>query len=46
MLRWASEHAASTDDAKARMGLAALDALSDSELLQAPDQALVDAVID
>ena len=28
------------------MGLAALDALSESELLQLPDQALVDAVID
>ena len=46
MLRWASEHAASSDDAKARMGIAALDALSDSELLQEQDQALVDAVID
>jgi hypothetical protein len=46
MLRWASEHAASADDAKSRMGLAALDALGDSELLQKPDQALVDAVID
>ena len=46
MLRWASEQASSTEDPKARMGLAALDALSDSELLQAPDQALVDAVID
>jgi hypothetical protein len=33
------------EDAKARMGLAALDALSESELLQVPDQALVDAVI-
>lgn len=28
------------------MGIAALDALSDSELLQSSDQALVDAVID
>lgn len=46
MLRWASKHASSADDATARMGLAVLDALSDSELLQAPDQALVDAVID
>lgn len=46
MLRWASEHAVSSEDAKARMGLAALDALSESELLQLPDQALVDAVID
>jgi hypothetical protein len=46
MLRWASEQATSTEDAKARMGLAVLDALSDSELLQEPDQALVDAVID
>lgn len=46
MLRWASEHAVSREDAKARMGLAALDALSESELLQLRDQALVDAVID
>jgi ribosome assembly protein YihI (activator of Der GTPase) len=46
MLRWASEQATSEEDAKARMGLAVLDALSESELLQAPDQALVDAVID
>lgn len=46
MLRWASEQAASTDDAKSRMGVAALEALSESELLQEPDQTLVDAVID
>ena len=46
MLRWASERATSGTDAEARMGLAALDALSDSELLQPPDQALVDAVLD
>jgi hypothetical protein len=46
MLRWASEHAVSTEDATARMGLAVLDALSESELLQLPDQALVDAVLD
>lgn len=46
MLRWASEQAASGDAAKARMGVAALEALSTSELLQEPDQDLVDAVID
>ncbi|MEI4270559.1 hypothetical protein TEK04_02385 [Klenkia sp. LSe6-5] len=46
MLRWASEQATSSQDAQARMGLAVLDALSDSELLQPPDQALVDAVLD
>ncbi len=46
MLRWASEQATSDEDPKARMGLAVLDALSDSELLQEPDQSLVDAVID
>jgi hypothetical protein len=46
MLRWASEQAASQDSYKARMGVAALDALSLSELLQEPDQMLVDAVID
>jgi hypothetical protein len=46
MLRWASEQAASSDLARARMGVAALDALSTSELLQEPDQDLVDAVLD
>jgi hypothetical protein len=46
LLRWASEQATSENDAKARMGLAVLDALSESELLQAPDRALVDAVVD
>ena len=46
MLRWASELAGSGDPANARVGVAALDALSASELLQEPDQALVDAVID
>jgi hypothetical protein len=46
MLRWASEQAASADIATSRMGVAALDALSTSELLQEPDQNLVDAVID
>ena len=46
MLRWASEQAASKDNATSRMGVAALDALSTSELLQEPDQNLVDAVID
>lgn len=46
MLRWASEQAASSDPARAVMGVAALDALSTSELLQTPDQGLVDTVID
>jgi ribosome assembly protein YihI (activator of Der GTPase) len=46
MLRWASELAVSDDDAKARMGVAALAALSGSELLQEEDQQLVDAVLD
>jgi hypothetical protein len=46
MLRWASEQAAAPEPTQARMGIAALDALSASELLQQPDQVLVDAVID
>ncbi len=46
MLRWASEQAASSDPTQARMGVAALAALSTSELLQEADHALVDAVID
>ncbi len=46
LLRWASEMAASSEPARARMGVAALGALSTSELLQEPDQDLVDAVID
>lgn len=41
MLRWASEQAASPETVKAGMGLAALEALSTSELLQEPDQSLV-----
>jgi hypothetical protein len=46
MLRWASDEAASKDGTKSRMGVAALGALSTSELLQEPDQNLVDAVLD
>ncbi|WP_461024522.1 hypothetical protein [Thalassiella azotivora] len=46
MLRWASEQAASSDDATSRLGVAALAALSGSDLLQEPDQDLVDAVLD
>ena len=46
LLRWASEQAASGEPTKARMGVAALAALSASELLQEADQDLVDAVID
>lgn len=45
MLRWASEQAASVEPAKARMGIAALDALSGSELLQKSDGMIVDAVL-
>lgn len=45
MLHWASEQAASVEPAKARMGIAALDALSGSELLQEPDGMIVDAVL-
>lgn len=46
MLRWASEQAASTEPAKARMGIAALDALNGSDLLQKPDGMIVEAVLD
>ncbi len=46
LLRWASELAASPEPARASMGVAALEALGTSELLQKPDQALVDAVLD
>lgn len=46
MLRWASEQAVSEKLAQGRVGVAALDALNTSELLQEADQALVDAVID
>ena len=47
MLRWASEQAVSPGAlATAGMGLAALDALRASELLQAADRELLDAVID
>lgn len=47
MLRWASESAASGDNTVlAGIGLAALDALGDSELLQAEDQVFIDKVLD
>ena len=45
LLRWAAEQATSPDIAKARMGVAALDALSTSELLQDADRQLVSAVM-
>lgn len=45
MLRWASEQAASSDAARADMGVAALQALSRSELMQEPDRELVVAVM-
>lgn len=47
MLRWAGESAAAQDnDTLAAVGLAALDALGSSELLQAEDQNFIDRVLD
>lgn len=47
MLRWASESAAAGENtALARIGLAALEALGDSELLQVEDQVFIDRVLD
>ena len=45
MLRWASEQAASSDQARANMGVAALEALTTSELMQEADRELVVAVV-
>lgn len=45
-LRWASECAVSADVGSARLGLAALDALSASPWLQPEDQMFVDAVVE
>lgn len=45
MLRWAAELAASDDPARIDVGVAALDALDDSELLQGDDQAFITAVL-
>lgn len=44
MLRWASEQASSSDEARARIGVAALEALTTSELMQDADRDLVVAV--
>lgn len=47
MLRWAGENAARRDNAAlAAVGVAALDALGSSELLQAEDQAFIEKVLD
>lgn len=47
MLRWAGESAAAqANDTLAAVGLAALDALGSSELLQAEDQDFIDRVLD
>ncbi|MDN5919269.1 MAG: hypothetical protein L0I76_29940 [Pseudonocardia sp.] len=47
MLRWASESAADEENTTlAGVGLAALEALGDSELLQAEDQVFIDKVLD
>lgn len=46
MLRWAAEQAVSSEPAQARAGVAALEALSTSELLQEADETLVDAILD
>jgi len=47
LLRWAAEQATSSEGAQDawRVGLATLDALGASELLQKEDQALIDAVL-
>lgn len=44
-LRWAGELALAEDGGRARVGVAALDALSASPWLQAEDQAFIDAVL-
>lgn len=46
MLRWAAEKAVNADDDVAAVGVAALEALGSSELLQEEDQALIDKVVD
>jgi hypothetical protein len=46
MLRWAAELAADGDPARKKVGVAALDALDDSEMLQRDDQALISAVLE
>lgn len=46
MLRWAAERAVESDERTSLMGVAALDALRFSELLQPVDYDLVDGVTD
>lgn len=46
MLRWAAELAAGADVARRDVGVAALDALDESELLRQVDQQLISAVLD
>lgn len=45
VLRWAAELAVSTDDGKARLGVAQLNALGDSDLLDDAQQLFVDAAL-
>ncbi|HCB07554.1 MAG TPA: hypothetical protein PLZ93_17610 [Nocardioides sp.] len=45
LLRWAADHAARTDAQLARLGVAALEALSESPLVQAADQSLLKSVL-
>lgn len=46
LLRWAAELAVDSDGGRSDLGVAALDALEESELLQGDDQALISAVLD
>lgn len=46
ILRWAAELAVDSDVGRSAVGVAALDALEESELLQRDDQALISAVLD
>jgi len=44
-IRWAAERAASTEESAARMGIAELDALGASSLMDEDGQALIDAAL-
>lgn len=46
MIRWASEKATQTNQKLASVGVAALDALGGSDLLQAEDQVFIDKVLE
>jgi hypothetical protein len=46
LLRWAAEQATDDNDDRAVVGIRVLEALGGSELLQAEDQGLIDAVVD